>query len=629
MHLRRTAAAWLTAALVAGPSPGAVAAQGTTPASPPATTPIQHVVVIFQENVSFDHYFATYPIATNPAGEPAFTGAPGTPSVNGLTPALLQHNPNAAQPFRLDRSQPITCDMNHGYTAEQQAFDGGLMDKFVQSTGAHSGTCNPSQVMGYYDGNTVTALWNYAQHFAMNDNSFGTTFGPSSPGALNLVAGQTHGATPTNLAHKIVNGTLITDLDPTYDDCSSTKGQTVAMSGKNIGDLLNGASLTWGWFEGGFAPTATVNGKAVCGASSTNVAGAKVTDYIPHHEPFQYYASTANPHHLPPTSVAMIGHPDQANHQYDLTDFWAAANAGNLPAVSYLKAPAYQDGHPGYSDPIDEQTFLVNTINRLEQLPTWSSTAVIINYDDSDGWYDHVMSPILSPSNDPGNDVACGQTPAGAYSDRCGYGPRLPMMVVSPYAKVNYVDNTLTDQSSVVRFIEDNWDLGRLGNQSTDALAGPMNNMFNFSGGGSVAPLILDPQTGEPAATFATSAGPSTINTVLASGTWAAYRFNFQSGGSPVTLSLAFSPADPFSGSGIAMTVYSPSNPAPKGPSIGSGTPTGKAGQLAYQLTSGPSGSYEVVVHNWDPRHRAIGINLSTSAASGSAPGLTLFSTGN
>ncbi len=171
------------------------------------------------------------------------------------------------------------------------------------------------------------------------------------------------------------------------------------MSGKNVGDLLNAKNITWGFFEGGFRPTnqPSTTVKAVCGAAHKNIGGATVVDYIQHHEPFQYYMSTANPHHLPPTSVAMIGRTDQANHQYDLLDFWAAADSGHLPAVSYLKAGAYQDGHAGYSDPLDEQHFLVETINHLMRLPTWSSTAVIINWDDSDGWYDHVMAPGHEP----------------------------------------------------------------------------------------------------------------------------------------------------------------------------------------------------------------------------------------
>jgi phospholipase C len=144
------------------------------------TTPIKHIVVIFQENVSFDHYFGTYPVAANPAGEPRFEAAPGTPSVNGLTGALLTNNPNAANPQRLDRSQAVTCDQDHSYTDEQKSFNHGLMDKFVEFVSG-GGCTDKSIVMNYYDGNTVTAFWNYAQNFAMSDNSFNTQFGPSSP----------------------------------------------------------------------------------------------------------------------------------------------------------------------------------------------------------------------------------------------------------------------------------------------------------------------------------------------------------------------------------------------------------------------------------------------------------------
>src|SRR5215831_16077445 len=98
------------------------------------TTPIKHLVVIFQENVSFDHYFGTYPTALNPQGEPSFLALPNTPSVNGLTAALLTNNPNLANPRRLDRtlSDLVTCDQDHGYTDEQKAFDLGKMDKFVE-----------------------------------------------------------------------------------------------------------------------------------------------------------------------------------------------------------------------------------------------------------------------------------------------------------------------------------------------------------------------------------------------------------------------------------------------------------------------------------------------------------------
>jgi phospholipase C len=404
------------------PAPTAAA---TGPES--SDTPIRHMIVIFQENVSFDHYFATYPVAANRRGEPAFHARPDTPTVNGLDEDLRTHNPNSANPFRLDRTQAATCDQGHDYTGEQKAFDAGLMDKFVEFVGNGTPPCQATQVMGYFDGNTVTAFWNYAQHFAMSDNSFNTTFGPSTPGALNLIAGQTHGALPTDLAGDTVQGSVIGDPQPAFDDCSSR--ETVTMMGSNVGDLLNNKNVTWGWFQGGFKPTSVVGDRAVCGASHTGSDGLPKGDYIPHHEPFQYYASTSNQHHLPPSSITMIGYTDQADHQYDLSDFWQAADAGHLPAVSFIKAPGYQDGHAGYSDPLAEQTFVVQTLNHLQRLPEWEHTAVIIAYDDSDGWYDHVMGPIVSQSNDPTADALtglgqCGTAPVGAYQGRCGYGPR-------------------------------------------------------------------------------------------------------------------------------------------------------------------------------------------------------------
>ncbi len=477
-----------------------------------ATTPIQHVVVIFQENVSFDHYFATYPVAQNTTtGEPAFTATSNTPPVNGLSGPLLTTNPNSFQPFRIGRANALTCDQDHAYADEQKAVNSGLMNKFPESTGSFSASCDfnglgKNVVMGYYDGNTVTAMWNYAQNFAMSDNFYNTQFGPSTPGAINLVSGNTTAFTlvngsATGVLQSAPTGTLVGDARPAGDDCNPAGVNTATASGKNVGDLLNAKNLTWGWFQGGFRATSfSSSGVATCASTHNNISGASAgTDYIPHHQPFQFYTSTQNLHHMPPSSVAKIGQTDQANHQYDTADFTAALAAGNLPNVSFLKAPAYQDGHAGYSDPLDEQTFLVNTINAIMKSPLWSSTAIIITYDDSDGWYDHQMSPILSQSNGaydnltgPGN---CGDGSKNANQGRCGFGPRLPLMVISPYAKVNYVDHAVTDQSSVLRFIEDNWNLGRIGSPSVDTQAGTLNSMFNFTTAAGQA-VILDPTQG-------------------------------------------------------------------------------------------------------------------------------------
>jgi phospholipase C len=479
-------------------------------------TPIRHLVVIFQENISFDHYFGTYPNAQNNSGEPPFHAFPGTPQVNGLTPALLTNNPNlnpangpgASNPLRLGPAGASTSDQDHDYTPEQLAFDNGLMDLFPLNTGTAGpppGTpaiaLTNGLVMAYYDGNTVTALWNYAQHFAMSDNSYGTNFGPSTDGAVNLVSGQTNDVIQDNNpgGATIADGngglTLVSDADPVGDVCSTTTGETVQMGGRNIGDLLNDAGVSWGFFEGGFnLNIVNSNGTTGCKRSTTSaVTGTKKADYIPHHQPFQYYTSTANPTHLRPTSVAMIGKQgDAANHQYDIQDFFAAVSAGNFPAVSFLKAPGYQDGHAGYSDPLDEQNFIVGVINFLQQRPEWFSTAVVINYDDSDGWYDHQFNRIVNTSQTADDALTgpgqCGTTPpslsgiTGAHAQgRCGYGPRLPYLVISPWAKHNFVDHTVTDQSSTIRFIEDNWLHGRrIGQGSFDEIAGSIDGMFDF-----------------------------------------------------------------------------------------------------------------------------------------------------
>jgi phospholipase C len=487
-----------------------------------AATPIKHVVVLFDENISFDHYFGTYPQAANTDGT-TFKAERGTPKVNGLTPALLTHNPNQYNPQRLTHDEALTCDQDHGYLHEQQAYDGGKVDQFVEHTNKDKCTGQPiifgepGLVMDYYDGNTVTGLWNYAQHYALNDNSYSSTYGPSTPGALNLISGQTHGvyAVDSKTGAKVTDaytvptpdkngvGSVINDPDPAFDDCSDTNhtatNALAVMTGKNIGDLLNQQNVTWGWFQGGFKPTTSAGGYAVCGATHQNIGGNPVVDYSPHHNPFEYYKSTSNPKHLPPSSVAKIGHTDQANHNYDLTDFDAALKAGNLPAVSFLKAGEYQDGHAGYSDPLDEQQFLVGTINKLQQSKDWASTAVVVAYDDSDGWYDHVMPPVVNGSSDPVNDQAaiCGQKPpAGGYVDRCGYGPRQPLLVISPYSKSNFVDHSLTDQTSILRFIEDNWKTGRIGDHSYDSRAGSLTSMLDFHHWPNPKPVLLDPKTG-------------------------------------------------------------------------------------------------------------------------------------
>ena len=578
-----SSAAMIVAA-VALTSNGSVAAEKATAVNPNNLTtkyPIKHLVVVFNENRSFDHYFGTYPNALNVEGEPRFEPAAATPTIinnllsspalldtnnpndnpnvvpsNGQTPTQPTNGANAAFPFRIDRTQANTAGQNHAYTPEQNAYDNGKNDLFPfdvgnGTTGGAGFFGTKGQVMGFFDGNTVTAYWNYAQNFAMSDNAWGDTFGPSTPGLLNMFAGNTNGIVPTNNGGSATSGnalpdgqggfSLIGDIDPTMDICSPAtqpggKGTTVASTATNIGDLLNAGTtanpvIPWGSFVGGFNLQAiNENGSVGCsginsqGKPATNagrssisaVTAETINDYVQHHIWFQYFTSTANPTHLRPTSTAAIGYTevpgtkkvDPANHAYDLEDFATAVASGNFPAVSFIKMAAFQDEHPGNSNSLDAQTGFVNLVNFLMQQPDWDSTAVILNYDDSDGWYDHAFATpthtSFSASDTLTSPGACGVVgttePTGVKGlpvhGRCGPGTRLPFLVISPFAKKNYVSHVFITQASIPQFIEDNWLNGeRLGDGSFDATTGSIVDMFDFTQKKSVT-LFLDPTTG-------------------------------------------------------------------------------------------------------------------------------------
>jgi phospholipase C len=274
-------------------------------------------------------------------------------------------------------------------------------------------------------------------------------------------------------------------------------------------------------------------------------------DYIAHHEPLDYYASTANPHHLTIATDAngndtlkglkQIGTDTQSyvngvpqfntpNHQYDTSDFDQLVTAihngdlpaSALPAVSFLKAPGYQDGHAAYSDPKDEQQFVASEINALERTPAWKNTAVIVAYDDSDGWYDHVYSGVTNPSLSPADNLTnttftpptsgqCGPSPQtsaplAGEQGRCGFGPRQPLLVVSPFAKQNHVDHNISNLASIPNLVEYNWHLPAISGSAdqvqaatdlTEGVPFDLANLFQF-GGTPAPPLTLDPATGQP-----------------------------------------------------------------------------------------------------------------------------------
>ena len=197
--------------------------------------------------------------------------------------------------------------------------------------------------------------------------------------------------------------------------------------------------------------------------------------------------------------MAAIGHTDQANHQYDLSDFYTALNAGNMPAVSFLKAAEYQDAHAGYSDPLDEQAFLVNTINQIEKSRFWKS------HGDRD-LLRRLRRLVRPPaSGDRRTAPTRRWTPRsatrsrcalGSFPDRCGFSQRLPMLVISPWSRTNYVSQQLTNTASILKFAENNWLGGkRIGGGSYDAISNSLSGMLQFFAP-HIDPVILNPTTG-------------------------------------------------------------------------------------------------------------------------------------
>jgi phospholipase C len=484
------------------------------------TTPIKHVVVIFDENESFDHYFGTYPYATNTdgtsfcpaagtAGLPGSSQTVNTELAAGLVPAstlgsavtsgncstyqgvvpnpeagssppvtnTATPNPNEYQPQRIPDTAAVTCDNNHSYTPEEEAEDGGKMDDFVQFTSANctipgvTGS-SPGIGMDYFDGNAVSGLWNYAQNYAMSDNSWDATFGPTMIGSVNMF-GATNYSTLTGSSY-------ISNTNPVWDDID---GQSGEMGGDNIGTLLNNKGVSWGWFEQGFSTP---------GTTVTNVNGGGAAMFSSIYDVPDWWQSTSNEDHTAPASLSEIGFAGAANHQYDTPDFTDALNGtggATLPAVSFLRADEVNTGHPSVSDPLDEQKWITQDINSIEQSPYWPSTAIVIEYDDSDGYYDH-QKPTIINSSDTGNDstictsaFTAGVPEIGGHSDSCGPSQRLPFLVISPYAKHNYVDHSMTTQVSTLKFIEQNWGLPTIGGATFDNLTqvGNLDSFFDWS----------------------------------------------------------------------------------------------------------------------------------------------------
>ncbi|MEH7415782.1 alkaline phosphatase family protein [Neobacillus drentensis] len=416
-------------------------------------SPIKHTVVIFQENRTFDNYFGTYPYA------PGFQSLPGTPKdvrnfnyVTGSVPREGNgnvYNPdsngNPVYPWHdAGKGEIQETDVNHGYSAMISMADGGKMDKFYQvnhDSGKSTDTNDKGLLsMSYFDYNEIPAYWQYAQHFAMADNYFQPVYGPSTPGAFYLVAAQSGNGNETTNPNTNPKAQITGDPSPKNGPFGgdSTNGLKYNLTYKNIGDELSVSNQSWAWYAGGWD------------AAKADPASAEAKTYSPHHNPFQYFQNY-----------------EDGKYDHNLKDYNNFAkdiDSSNLPAVSFIKAGYGDDEHPGtgnQSTPSAEE-FTVNTINKIMSSPYWKDTAIIVTYDEGGGFFDHIAPPTVTPNAD------------GLQGD----GPRIPAMVISPYAKENYVSHVQYDHASVLKFLEWNYGLSAL--NSKDANANNILDLFDF-----------------------------------------------------------------------------------------------------------------------------------------------------
>jgi phospholipase C len=480
--LRRVLAFAIGSFTVMAAGPVFTMVQATAESDKGTHSPIKHTIILYQENISFDHYFGTYGHGSN--GIPAGSTLTHT-STTGVT-----YGPYA--PTQLSgTTQSRTCDVDHSYTDMIRMVNHGAMDQFLQfgnnktvtNPSANSpATCppfeanpaGPALANAYYTGTAGDPIaplqnyWSLASQYTLADNFFQGVYGPSTPGAQWLVA-----------ATNNTSG----DPNPNGDVCNDYGGPFMPQQNiPNLGAEATAAGTSWAWFQGGFASCVTTGNR---------------TTYSPHHDPFQYFTSTADLNHayaLDPN----LSYPQANRHQRDVSVFDAAL-AGtavpgsgssvvpSLPAISWLKAPEISDGHPGYSGPALEDAFVGDLVSRLKASPYWKDTALVIAFDETGGWWDHVAPPELSGNfapwvNGQPNLTGC-QYPGipGAACGEAGLGPRMPVLVISRFAKQGFVDHDLLNTASLDRWVEWNHRLPALGVWGDrDVNAGNLASAFIF-----------------------------------------------------------------------------------------------------------------------------------------------------
>jgi phospholipase C len=411
-----------------------------------ANSQIEHIVVIYLENRSFDNLFGLFPNAnglnnvknTFPQIDEYGNDYKTLPTVSDKRfPENLANEPfNIETYVKLDEKHP---DLTHRFFIHQMQINGGKNDRFAQLSSAGGLT------MGHYD-LSKTALWQYAKEFTLADNFFQAAYGGSflnhqwlicactpefkdAPAELRQWKSDATTGKLTKDPSVTADGFAVGTIQPNYPPFDSKAAHRLPPQYQStIGDRLSEKDISWAWYSGGW---------------DNAVANKEIDDNFQyHHQPFVYYANFA------PETAARAEHLKDKNQLF--TDLKA-----DFPKVAFFKPAGNKNQHPGYATILDADDEVKEIVESIRQSPIWSSTAIIVTYDEYGGFWDHVAPPQI---------------------DRWGAGTRIPAIIISPFAKKNYVDHSLYNTTSILKFIENRFDLKPL--SSRDAAANGLQGAF-------------------------------------------------------------------------------------------------------------------------------------------------------
>jgi phospholipase C len=351
---------------------------------------VSHLIIIMMQNHSFDNLFGTYPGA------------------NGLDPKAASYTQvdlsgNTVSPTLL--TDLATADLNHDRTSYIAAWDNGKMDKYAATMGALSMQYYDNTISGLTSNNQkygISTLWSYAQSYALADNFFPSAMNNEPANGLYMIAATIH--------DDHTSGSF-----PYYDPCSainkSESGGSIAvpLTETNVGDQLSSKNVSWAWYQENF--------------SSSQDSTCK--DYVPQENVFQYFTSTANSSHV---------------QDFTMSGFQSSLDDGSLPSVVWIQGDGLHSMHPGAGNILDGVQWLDNIVQAVKKSSIWPNTAIVVLWDESGGWYDHVAPPQLANTQ--------------------GLGARVPVIIISPLAKASYISHQQMDFVSILRFIQFNWKLG-------------------------------------------------------------------------------------------------------------------------------------------------------------------------